>query len=86
MKQHGFYMDSPKSDETVGDAQNVQGQPTEATPQQVFEQIETQQYQLILPAEYEELRSYLENDGLLSDEEITKCLYDESLRRKDLAK
>ncbi|WP_077923871.1 DUF3945 domain-containing protein [Spirosoma sp. 209] len=79
-------MDSPKPDETVLDTKNVQSQPTEATPQQVFEQIETQQYQLILPAEYEELRSFLENDGLLSDEEITKCLYDESLRQKDLAK
>lgn len=79
-------MDSPKPDETILDTTNVQGQPAEATPQQVFEQIETQQYQLILPAEYEELRSYLENDGLLSNEEITKCLYDESLRQKDLAK
>lgn len=79
-------MDSLKLDETKGDPQQVQGQLTEATPQQVFEQIETQQYQIILPAEYEELRSFLENDGLLSDEEITECLYDESLRRKDLAK
>lgn len=79
-------MDSLKPGETVLDTKNVQSQPNEATPQQVFEQIETQQYQIILPAEYEELRSFLENDGLLSDEEITKCLYDESLRRKDLAK
>ena len=79
-------MDSPKPDETILDTTNVQGQPAEATPQQIFEQIETQQYQLVLPAEYEELRGYLENDGILSDEEITKCLYDESLRQKDLAK
>lgn len=56
------------------------------TSRQVFEQLETQQYQLVLPAEFEELRGYLDNDGLLSDEEITKCLYDESLRQKDLAK
>lgn len=59
---------------------------TEAVRRQVFEQFETQHYQLVLPAEYEELRGYLENDGLLSDEEITKCLYDDTLRRKDMAK
>jgi len=51
-----------------------------------FELLETQQYQVILPERYERLRGYLTNDGLLSDEEITRCLYDESLRRKDLAK
>lgn len=59
---------------------------SEASRQQVFERLETQQYQLVLPAEYEQLRGYLENDGLLSDEEITRCLYDETLRRADLAK
>lgn len=79
-------MDSPKPDETIAQTTIGQNQPDEATRQQVFEQLETQQYQLVLPAEYEELRGYLENDGVLSDEEITKCLYDESLRRKDLAK
>lgn len=79
-------MDSPQTDETIKQSTNGQNQPDEATRQQVFEQLETQEYQLVLPAEYEELRGYLENDGLLSDEEITKCLYDESLRRKDLAK
>jgi hypothetical protein len=51
-----------------------------------FERAETQQYQLVLPAEREHLRGYLENDGLLSDEEITRCLYDETLRKADLAK
>lgn len=51
-----------------------------------FERAETQQYQLVLPAEREQLRGYLENDGLLSDEEITRCLYDETLRKADLAK
>ncbi|HEY0111334.1 MAG TPA: DUF3945 domain-containing protein, partial [Fibrella sp.] len=54
--------------------------------QQEFERLETQQYQLVLPAKYEQVRGYLENDGLLSDEEITRCLYDETIRRADLAK
>lgn len=79
-------MDSAKPDETIQQTTSVQNQPEEVTRQQVFENLETQQYQLVLPAEHEELRGYLENDGILSDEEITKCLYDESLRRKDLAK
>ena len=79
-------MDSPKPDETIRDTKSGQSEPAEATLRAAFEQVQTQRYQLILPAEYEELRSYLENDGLLSNEEITKCLYDESLRRKDLAK
>lgn len=56
------------------------------THQSAFERAETQQYQLVLPAEREQLRGYLENDGLLSDEEITRCLYDETLRKADLAK
>jgi hypothetical protein len=54
--------------------------------QWAFERAETQQYQLVLPAEREQLRGYLENAGLLSDEEITRCLYDETLRKTDLAK
>lgn len=59
---------------------------SEASRQHEFERLETQQYQLVLPAKYEQLRGYLANDGLLSDEEITRCLYDETLRRADLAK
>lgn len=65
-------------------------QPSQINPennrQLAFERAETQQYQLVLPAEREQLRGYLENDGLLSDEEITRCLYDEMLRKADLAK
>lgn len=58
----------------------------EAAQLQEFELSETQQYQLVLPAQYEQLRGYLANDGLLSDEEITRCLYDETLKKSDLAK
>ncbi|GAB2530849.1 DUF3945 domain-containing protein [Spirosoma aerophilum] len=58
----------------------------EAEQLQEFERLETQQYQLVLPAQYEQLRGYLANDGLLSDEEITRCLYDETLKKADLAK
>jgi hypothetical protein len=58
----------------------------EAAQLQEFERSETQQYQLVLPAQYEQLRGYLANDGLLSDEEITRCLYDETLKKSDLAK
>ncbi|ADB42653.1 DUF3945 domain-containing protein [Spirosoma linguale] len=58
----------------------------EATQLQEFERLETQQYQLVLPEQYEQLRGYLANDGLLSDEEITRCLYDETLKKADLAK
>ncbi|MEZ0542675.1 DUF3945 domain-containing protein [Fibrella arboris] len=58
----------------------------EATQLQEFERLETQQYQLVLPAQYEQLRGYLANDGLLSDEEITRCLYNKTLKKADLAK
>lgn len=58
----------------------------EAVQLQEFERLETQQYQLVLPAQYEQLRGYLANDGLLSDEEITRCLYDDTLKKADLAK
>lgn len=77
-------MDSQQINKPNSPVKQVQESINEAERQQVFEQLETQHYQLVLPAEYEELRGYLQNDGLLSDEEITKCLYDESLRRKDL--
>ncbi len=58
---------------------------SDAMQQAAFERVETQQYQLVLPAEYETLRGFLDNDGLLSDEEITTCLYDDNLRRQELA-
>ncbi|GAB3552340.1 DUF3945 domain-containing protein [Spirosoma fluminis] len=65
-------------------------QPSQINPENnrisAFERAETQQYQIVLPTEREQLRGYLENDGLLSDEEITRCLYDETLRKTDLAK
>ena len=79
-------MDSHQSIEHNAQIKQAPVPTTEAVSRQVFEQLETQQYQLVLPAKCEELRGYLENDGLLSDEEITKCLYDDTLRRKDLAK
>ena len=79
-------MDSQQSIEHDAEIKQAPVPTPDAVSRQVYEQLETQQYQLVLPAEYEELRGYLENDGLLSDEEITKCLYDDTLRRKDLAK
>ncbi len=52
--------------------------------QAIAEQVETEEYALLLPAKSEELRHYLANDGLLSNEEITKALYDDSLTKKAL--
>ncbi|MBO0936423.1 DUF3945 domain-containing protein [Fibrella sp. HMF5335] len=52
--------------------------------QVIAEQVETEHYSLQLPAKSEKLRQYLENDGLLSNEEITSALYDDALTKKAL--
>ena len=50
-----------------------------------FEGIEASEYELLLPAEYEDIRAYLKNDSYLSNEEITVALYDASLTKDELA-
>ncbi|MCK8495538.1 DUF3945 domain-containing protein [Spirosoma sp. RP8] len=75
----------PITESTV-EPKHIERTRLEAAQLQEFERLETQQYQLVLPAQYEQLRGYLVNDGLLSDEEITRCLYDETLKKADLAK
>lgn len=52
--------------------------------QAIAEQVETEQYSLQLPAKSEKLRQYLENDGLLLNEEITRALYDDALTKEAL--
>lgn len=52
--------------------------------QSIAEQIEAENYSLLLPAKSEQLRQYLGNDGLLSNEEICRALYDDALTKKSL--
>lgn len=52
--------------------------------QTIAEQIETEEYALKLPSQSEALRQYLGNDGLLSNEEIDRALYDDNLTKKAL--
>ncbi len=42
-------------------------------------------YEALIPAEYQELRSFLRNDGFLSNDEINTALRDARLDRNDLA-
>lgn len=58
------------------------GSDTEAL--KVYEQIEATRYELLLPPEAEEIRQFLRNDGYLSNEEISKALYDAGLKREEL--
>ena len=58
------------------------GSDTEAL--KVYEQIEATRYELLLPPEAEEIRQFLRNDGYLSNEEISRALYDAGLKRKEL--
>lgn len=58
------------------------GSDTEAL--KVYEQIEATRYELMLPPEAEEIRQFLRNDGYLSNEEISKALYDAGLKREEL--
>lgn len=58
------------------------GSDTEAL--KVCEQIEATRYELLLPPEAEEIRQFLRNDGYLSNEEISKALYDAGLKREEL--
>ncbi|KAB7726660.1 DUF3945 domain-containing protein [Rudanella paleaurantiibacter] len=52
--------------------------------QTIAERLETEEYSLLLPAKSEHLRQYLGNDGLLSNEEICRALYDDALTKKAL--
>ncbi len=58
------------------------GSDTEAL--KVYEQIEATRYELLLPPEAEEIRQFLRNDGYLSNEEISRALYDAGLNREEL--
>jgi len=58
------------------------GSDTEAL--KVYEQIEATRYELLLPPEAEEIRQFLQNDGYLSNEEISRALYDAGLKREEL--
>lgn len=42
------------------------------------------EYELLLPAQYETIRAYLQNDNFLSSEELTKILQDARLERGEL--
>lgn len=55
-----------------------------ANTQTIAEKVETDAYSLLLPAKSEQLRQYLGNDGLLSNEEICRALYDDALTKKAL--
>lgn len=55
-----------------------------ANAQTIAEQVETEAYSLLLPTKSEHLRQYLGNDGLLSNEEICRALYDDALTKKAL--
>ena len=68
------------------------GQPTQhahetsyAENLRFYEGIEASEYELLLPAEFEDIRAYLKNDGYLSNEEISTALYDASLTKEELA-
>lgn len=50
----------------------------------VAEQLEASAFELLLPSEAEHLRGYLQNDGYLSNEELSQALYDARLTREDL--
>lgn len=58
------------------------GSDTEAL--KVYEQIEATRYELLLPPKAEEIRQFLRNDGYLSNEEISRALYDAGLNREEL--
>ncbi len=51
----------------------------------VAEQLQASEFELLLPSEAEHLRGYLQNDGYLSNEEISLALYDARLTRDELA-
>lgn len=50
----------------------------------IGEQLEAAHFELLLPAEYEQIRGYLQNDGYLSNEEISVALFDASLTQEEL--
>ena len=57
---------------------------SDAEALKVGEQIQEKEYEILLPAEAEHLRSFLQNDGYLSNEELSSALYDASLTRNEL--
>ena len=50
----------------------------------IAEQVQAQELYLLLPAESEEIRQFLQNDGYLSNEEISRALYDARLEKSEL--
>lgn len=50
----------------------------------VDQRVKANEYELLLPTEFESIRQYLGNDNFLSSEELTKALQDERLNRSDM--